>query len=239
MSRVYGERAVEELLATAPSAISQLLVARGQAERLEPLMERARALGIAVVETSELALKQRAGGRGGAVVGAEIRIAQTPDLEDIASPTALVVALDGVTDPHNLGAVIRSAAAFGAAAVIVPKHHSAPLTDAAVRASAGAVAHIPLLRVTNMARSLRALRDGGLWIYATLPGATQILWDTDLTGGVGLVLGAEGRGVRAGVIKACDLSIGLPLPGPIGSLNVSVFAGLALAEAARQRRAAG
>ncbi len=237
MSRVYGHRAIDELLETAPGAIAQLLVARGQAERLEPLMERARALGIDVRETSELALRKRSGGRGGAVVGAEIRIAATPDLQDVAGEDALVVALDGVTDPHNLGAVMRSASAFGAAAVVVPKHHTAPLNDAAVRASAGAVAHLPLLRVTNLARALRQLRDGGLWTYATLPGAGPCLWDTDLTGGVALVLGAEGRGVRPGVVKACDLSIGLPLPGTIGSLNVSVFAGLALAEVARQRRA--
>jgi 23S rRNA (guanosine2251-2'-O)-methyltransferase len=161
------------------------------------------------------------------------------DLVAESSSGPLVVALDGVTDPHNLGAIIRSAAAFGALAVVTTERRAAPLNDAAVRASAGAVAHMPLIRVTNLSRSLRELQAGGYWVVASLAEGGQPLWEIDLTGPIVLVVGAEGAGVRRGIAAVCDLAASLPLPGPVQSLNASVFAGIAAAEVARQRLRGG
>ena len=240
MSRIYGQNAVEDLLRTQPSAIARVVVARGFT-RARDFIERVEAAGVEVREVPAEELRRRSGGRGAVSVGADLRIAaplSVHDLVDAAGDNPLVLALDGVTDPHNLGAIIRSAAAFGAQAVLTTERRSAPLNDAAVRASAGAVAHVPLIRVTNLARSLRALQAGGYWVVASLADGGQPLWEIDLTGPIVLVIGAEGAGVRPGVAKVSDLSAHLPLPGPVQSLNASVFAGIAAAEAARQRRAA-
>lgn len=240
-SRIYGPNAVFELLTAAPQAVTAVLIAKGAAaEGDEALIARAEALAIPVKRVDSEVLKRRSEGRGGVRVAAEIRHAAVPDLREItagAGRAPLVLALDGVTDPHNLGAIVRSAAAFGADAVIVGRDRSAPLNDAAVRASAGAVAYVPVIRVTNLPRALRQLADQGLWPTATVMAAPQSLWEADLTLPLALVLGAEGPGVRPGVIKACELTVSLPLPGAVGSLNVSVFAGVALAEASRQRAA--
>lgn len=242
MSRVYGANAVGELVDVAPSAIQRIVYTAGAASSNRALLDRARAAGVQVDEVGAADLQQRAGARGGAGIGADLRPPPVIELEAAAEPgpdgaPALVVALDQVTDPHNLGAVLRSAAAFGARAVVVPRDHSAPLNDAAVRASAGAVAHVPLVRVTNLARALRSLKDRGLWAIAADAEGGASLWSTDLTGGAVIVLGAEGKGIRPGVRKACDLSAALPMVGPVGSLNVSVTAGIFLAEASRQRAA--
>jgi len=238
VSRVYGQNAVEDLLRTQPDAIARVLVAIGH-RRADDLLAKVRAAGIRVDEVSAEELRSRSGGRGASAVGADIRRAVAIDIADLVAESAsspLVVALDGVTDPHNLGAIIRSAAAFGARAVVSTERRAAPLNDAAVRASAGAVAHIPLLRVTNLARSLRDLQAGGYWVVASLAEGGQPLWEIDLTGPIVLVVGAEGAGVRHGIAAVSDLAASLPLPGPVQSLNASVFAGIALAEVARQRR---
>ncbi len=240
MSRVYGPHAVEELLEASPGAIRCILVAR-QDPSHGALVARAEAQGVAVEHVDRETLRQRSGGRGAAGIGADLRLAHVPDLSELTAAEgeqALIIALDGVTDPHNLGAVIRTAAAFGAAAVIVAKDRSAPLNDAAVRASAGGVAHVPLMRVTNLSRALRQLTTQGYWVMGTAADAGTTVWDADLAGAIVLVLGAEGDGMRRGVASACDLTLHLPLPGAIGSLNVSVFAGIACAEVARQRRSA-
>jgi len=240
-ARIYGPNAVGELIATAPGAIAVLFVRqdRKRSQDLEDLVDAARAAGVKVKELTPEAMKTRAGSRGGTVIAAEVRVAQAPDVSEITADThPLLVLLDGVTDPHNLGAILRSASAFGAEAVIVPKRNSAPLNDAAVRSSAGAAAHTPLIRVTNLARTVRQLRDNGIWTIATTVGAPTSIWECDLTLPTAVVIGAEGKGVRPGVVKACDLQAGLPLPSPIGSLNASVFAGIALAIAARARKSA-
>ena len=174
-------------------------------------------------------------------VGADLRYAAPTDVQALAalaSESPFIIALDGVTDPHNLGAIMRSAAAFGAVAVMTTERRSAPLNDAAVRASAGAVAHVPLLRVTNLARSLRELQKAGYWVVASLAEGGQPLWHLDLTGAIILVVGAEGAGVRPNVAATSDYAATLPLPGPIQSLNASVFAGIAASEVARQRTTA-
>lgn len=238
MSRIYGRHAIEELLSTSPEAITTIWVADATGSASEQtLMALAEQHNIPVRQATPDDLRGRAGGRGGARIGADVRILEAPDLGDIEGKPGvpcLLLALDGVTDPHNLGAIMRSAAAFGARAVITTKERSAPLNDAAVRASAGAVAHIPLLRVTNLARALRQLTTQGFWVLGTDLDHGQSLWESDLAGPVVVVMGAEGRGLRPGVAKACDDLIRLPMPGPLSSLNVSVFGGIACAEFARQ-----
>jgi 23S rRNA (guanosine2251-2'-O)-methyltransferase len=147
----------------------------------------------------------------------------------------LLACLDQVTDPRNLGAVVRSAAGAGATGVIVPAHGSAQVTPAVCRSSAGAVEHLPVAVVPNLARFLAEIKRNDLWSYAATADAPQTMWQTDLTGGVALVFGAEGKGVRPLVRKTCDAEISIPLAPAVESLNVSVAAAVLLYEARRQR----
>jgi len=148
----------------------------------------------------------------------------------------LLVCLDGVTDPHNLGAVSRSAEGAGATGLVLPAHRSARVTPAVCRASAGAIEHLPVAVVTNLARFLAEIKRPELWVYGAEAGAETSLWQAELAGdGVAFVLGAEGKGIRPVVRRACDDAISIPLAGRIESLNVSVAASLLLYEARRQR----
>jgi 23S rRNA (guanosine2251-2'-O)-methyltransferase len=149
----------------------------------------------------------------------------------------LLVCLDQVTDPHNLGAVARSAEGVGATGVIVPAHGSARVTPTVCRASAGAVEHLPVAVVPNLARYLADVKSNDLWAYAADSEGGVSMWDVDLTGGVALVLGAEGKGVRPLVRRTCDATVAIPLAGRVASLNVSVAAAVLLYEARRQRGA--
>jgi 23S rRNA (guanosine2251-2'-O)-methyltransferase len=155
-----------------------------------------------------------------------------------AAECPLLVCLDRVTDPRNLGAVARSAAGAGATGIVLPEHGSARVTAAVCRASAGAVEHLPLAVVPNLARWLGESKRGDLWVLAAAAGATEAMWDADLAGGLALVLGAEGKGVRPLVRRACDGEVAIPLAPSVESLNVSVAAAVLLYEAQRQRRAA-
>jgi 23S rRNA (guanosine2251-2'-O)-methyltransferase len=147
----------------------------------------------------------------------------------------LLVCLDRVTDPRNLGAVCRSAEGAGATGVVVPAHGSAAVTPAVAKASAGAIEHLSVAVVTNLARYLKDVKREDLWIYAAAGDAEQTLWETDLTGGLAVVLGAEGKGLRPLVRRTCDAAVSIPLSGSVESLNVSVAAALFLYEARRQR----
>ena len=149
----------------------------------------------------------------------------------------LLVCLDQVTDPHNLGAVVRGAEGAGATGVVLPAHGSVRITPAVCRSSAGAVEHLPVAVVPNLARYLADIKGPDLWTYAADPEGAVPMWDADLAGGVALVLGAEGRGVRPLVRRTCDGTIAIPLAGKVGSLNVSVAAAVLLYEARRQRSA--
>lgn len=164
------------------------------------------------------------------------RYADAYELAREGSP--LLVCLDQVTDPHNLGAVVRSAEGVGATGVVVPAHGSARVTAAVCRASAGAVEHIPVAVVPNLARYLADVKSDDLWAYAADAEGTVSMWEADFTGGVALVLGAEGKGVRPLVRRTCDATVAIPLAGRVGSLNVSVAAAVLLFEARRQRTAA-
>ena len=156
-------------------------------------------------------------------------------LELAAGDPPLLACLDQVTDPRNLGAVIRSAEGAGATGVVVPAHGSATVTPAVARASAGAVEHLPVAVVPNLARYLGEIKGADLWIYAAAGDAEISMWQADLTGGVALVFGAEGKGIRPLVRRTCDAAISIPLSGNVESLNVSVAAAVLLYEARRQR----
>ncbi|HET7045474.1 MAG TPA: 23S rRNA (guanosine(2251)-2'-O)-methyltransferase RlmB [Gaiellaceae bacterium] len=147
----------------------------------------------------------------------------------------LLAVLDQVTDPRNLGAVVRGAEGAGATGVVVPAHRSATVTAAVCRASAGAVEHLPVAVVTNLARYLNEVKGADLWVYAAEGTAPQSMWQADLAGGLALVFGAEGRGLRPLVRRACDAAVSIPLAGTTESLNVSVAASVLLYEARRQR----
>ena len=159
------------------------------------------------------------------------------DADRLLAADVLVV-LDEVTDPHNLGAVARSALAAGAAGLIVPKHRSARVTPAAVKASAGTLEILPVAQVTNVVAFLREAKDAGFWIYGAAGEAAASYLDIDLTGRIVLVAGAEGRGLRPLVARTCDALVSIPMEAPVESLNVSVAAALLLYEARRQREAA-
>jgi 23S rRNA (guanosine2251-2'-O)-methyltransferase len=153
----------------------------------------------------------------------------------LGTPEALLVALDQVQDPHNLGAVCRSAEAAGANGVVIPERRAAAITPAACKASAGAVEHLPVARVTNLAEWLRRAKEAGAWSYGAEAGAAAPYTQADLTGKVVLVLGSEGKGLRRRVAETCDLLVSIPVRGRVASLNVSGAAAVLLFEAVRQR----
>jgi 23S rRNA (guanosine2251-2'-O)-methyltransferase len=147
----------------------------------------------------------------------------------------VAVVLDGVEDPHNFGAIARTASATGAASVVFAKDRAAPLSPAALKSAAGAMEYVDLIEVTNIARSLERLKEAGFWTAALDASGDQSLWDADLKGRIALVIGGEGGGVRRLVLETCDFRLRIPIAGPITSLNASVSAGIALAECLRQR----
>lgn len=149
---------------------------------------------------------------------------------------AVVVILDGVEDPHNFGAIVRSAAACGASAVVFGKDRSAPLSSAAMKSAAGAMEYIDLVQATNLTRAIDDLKKAGFWVAGLDAAADKTIWEADLKGRVALVVGSEGKGIRRLVRENCDFHLRIPLSGPITSLNASVSAAIAIAECLRQRR---
>jgi len=230
---VYGRNPVRELY-------------RGPREALETWVTERAAAQIPWLDSGprphvkpERLLSEAAGTRDhqGVVAWCEpFRYADAHELAAAERP--LLVCLDQVTDPHNLGAVVRSAEGAGANGVVVPAHGSARVTPAVCRASAGAVEHLPVAVAPNLARYLGEIKGPELWAYAADAEGSLSVWEADLRGGVALVLGAEGKGVRPLVRRTCDAVVSIPLTGKVGSLNVSVAAAVMLFEAARQRRLA-
>ena len=228
---VYGRRAVREAI-RGPRAVLELF-ATERALKAEPWLGEA---GVRVHVRPERELTALAGTQDhqGAVARVEpFRYADAHELA--AGPSPLIAVLDSVTDPRNLGAVIRSAEGAGASGVVLPAHNSARVTAAVCRASAGAVEHVPVGVVKNLSRYLTEIKGPQLWVWAAAGDAETTMWDADLAGGVAFVLGAEGRGLRPLVRRTCDDAVRIPLSGQVGSLNVSVAAALLLYEARRQR----
>jgi 23S rRNA (guanosine2251-2'-O)-methyltransferase len=229
--QVYGRRPVREALRGRRQVLE--LWAGERALAAEPWLNEA---PLKVQVKAERELSEAAGTRDHQGVVAWTEPYRYADAWELASDErALLVCLDRVTDPRNLGAVCRSAEGAGATGVVVPSHGSAAVTPAVAKASAGAVEHVPVAVVTNLARYLKEIKRDDLWIYAATGDAGQSLWETDLTGGVVLVLGAEGKGLRPLVRRTCDAAVSIPLAGQVESLNVSVAAALLLYEARRQR----
>jgi 23S rRNA (guanosine2251-2'-O)-methyltransferase len=243
MDRLTGPNAVREAL-VAGRPLQAVLVARGRhGGRLEEIVRLAKRNGVPVRFEDRIRLDQMAGTSEHQGVLAMVAAKATFALEDLlARPVSqdapgLLVLLDGIEDPQNLGAIIRTALAVGAAGVVIPERRAAGLGDAAARASAGAVAHLPVARVTNVPRAMEALKSAGYWLVGLDERAERRYTDVDLTGSVALVLGGEGKGLHQLVRERCDFLVSIPSRGPVPSLNVSVAAGIALFEVLRQRSA--
>lgn len=233
---VYGRRPVREVLRAGRRAVLEL-VATERALAAEPwLREEA---DVRVHVRPEAALTAAAGSRDHQGVVASCEPYRYADAHELAAgERPLIACLDQVTDPHNLGAVCRSVEGSGASGVVITEHKSARVTPAVCRASAGAVEHVRVAVVVNLSRYLTDVKRNELWVWAAAGDAETPVWSADLATGAALVFGAEGRGLRPLVRKACDDSFSIPLAGKVESLNVSVAAGIALFEAARQRLAA-
>ncbi len=229
---VYGRRSVREAL-RGPREVLELQ-ATERALEAEPWLRQES--GVRVQVKPERALTAAAGTPDHQGVVARVEPYRYADAYEIASgPAPMLACLDSVTDPRNLGAVCRSAEGAGASGVVLPAHGSARITAAVCRASAGAVEHLPVAVVKNLARYLGEVKSPTLWVWAAAGEAETAMWDADLSGGVAFVLGAEGKGLRPLVRRTCDEAVAIPLAGRVESLNVSVAAALLLYEARRQR----
>ena len=242
---VHGLHAVRALLERDPTRVVRIHLARGRDDaRITAILDAANAARVALERVDAQRLERLAGGAVHQGVVAEIR-PQAPWSEDrllaalaarAAESPPLLLALDGVQDPHNLGACLRTADAAGATAVIVPKDKSATLTPVVRKVACGAAEVMPLVAVTNLARTLEKLQKRGLWVVGTAGEADQEIYQQDLRGPLVLVMGAEGKGMRRLTREHCDFLVKLPMAGSVSSLNVSVAAGVCLFEALRQRR---
>ncbi len=245
MSRfVYGVNPVLEALKAHPNDVVRVLVERTREGRrsqgAERVVETAAHAGVRVEDVSHGDLAQRSRGGVHQGVGAELADFRYAELEDVLerlSAPAFLLVLDGVTDPQNLGALVRSAHALGAQAVVVPKDRAAGITPAAFKAAAGALEHCPVVRVTNLSRALEQMKEQGIWTVALAAEGDRELGGIDLTVPTALVLGSEGSGVRPLVRKTCDHVARIAMAGQVGSLNVGAAGAIALYEVARQRSA--
>jgi 23S rRNA (guanosine2251-2'-O)-methyltransferase len=241
LEAVYGLHAVQALLKSAPHRVNEVMVLQGrQDQRVQKVMAAAEKADIKVRQASRKELDKLGEGNHQGVVAMAFP-GQLHDekflyqlIESLRDVPFLLV-LDGVTDPHNLGACLRTAEAAGVHAVIAPKDNSATLTPTARKVSCGAAEVLPYIPVTNLARCLRKLQELGVWIIGTAGEATQSVYQQDLKGPMALVMGAEGPGMRRLTRECCDGLINIPMAGEISSLNVSVATGVCLFEAVRQR----
>jgi 23S rRNA (guanosine2251-2'-O)-methyltransferase len=242
---VYGMHAVRALLERRAAAVRRVIVQAGRNDRrVQQLADHARSLGMLVETRPAPELDSLAG--GGVHQGVVARVAPAAPLaeEDLlvrlgeGTRAPLVLVLDGVQDPHNLGACLRTADGAGADAVVVPRDRAVGLTPVVRKVAAGAAETVAFSQVTNLARFLRALKEQGLWVVGTDGAAETLHYAADLKGPLALVLGAEGSGMRRLTREHCDLIVCLPMRGAVESLNVSVAAGVVLYEALRQRSAA-
>jgi 23S rRNA (guanosine2251-2'-O)-methyltransferase len=245
MDRLTGIHAVREAL-EAGRALDRIVIARGRQDtRVEEIVQLARKRNIPVrfEERGQIDRLADSSDHQGVVAVAAAR--ETTTLDDMLAKASegagrgakgLIVLLDGVEDPHNLGAVIRTALAAGADGVVIPERRAAGLTDTVARASAGAVAHLPIAKVTNLPRAMEELKEAGYWLVGLDERADKNYTEVDYTSPVGIVLGGEGKGLHELTRKRCDFVVSLPTVGPVKSLNVSVASGVILFEVLRQRQ---
>jgi 23S rRNA (guanosine2251-2'-O)-methyltransferase len=240
-TQVHGLHAVRSVLQRAPQRLRRLMVdARRDDPRIRELLQLAKGAGIAVERLDGRQLAGRVGDVAHQGVVAEIE-PLLPWGEDelvdavTARPDALLLVLDSVQDPHNLGACLRTADACGALAVVVPKDRAAGVNPTVRKVAAGAAETTPVATVTNLVRALKLMKEAGLWVVGADMAGEKLAWEADLTGGKALVLGGEGDGLRELTRRTCDLLVRLPQVGAVESLNVSVASGMLLYEALRQR----
>ena len=240
---VFGLHAVQALLKTAPLRIEKLFVLRGRDDqRVQKVLQLAQAQGITWEwqTRKEMDARSDEGNHQGVIAVAKPGQLQDEaflyQLVEGASAPILLLVLDGVTDPHNLGACLRTADAVGVQAVIIPKDNSAGLTETTRKVACGAADSVPLVSVTNLARCLQKLQELGVWLVGTCGEANETIYELKLTGNIALIMGAEGTGMRRLTREQCDYLAHIPMLGSVSSLNVSVATGVCLFEALRQRR---
>lgn len=242
LETVWGVHPVLELLRTNPKQVKRLEVLNGrQSPKVAEIVELAKKLGIGIKPVSEFRLPASADKVSHQGICAFITPYPTVSLDELfkkieaQEAPAILVALDSIQDPHNLGAIIRSASAAGAIGVILPKDRAASLNATVAKASAGAIAHMAVCPVTNLSDTIKKLQKKGFWIFGAAGEASQSLYEADLTGPVCLVIGGEKNGIRPLVREHCDFLLSIPMAGSLDSLNASVAAGIMLFEAKRQR----
>lgn len=240
--QLYGIHAVKSFLDRTPERVIEVYVLKGREDkRLQPLLNDLHRFGISVQFLNRQTLDNKANGEVHNGIIARVQPAKELNEHDLDQILAnkqapLLLVLDGVTDPHNLGACLRTADAAGVDAVIVPKDKSAQLTSIARKVACGAAEVVPLIRVTNLARTLREIQqEHNVWVIGTAGEATETLYQTKLTGAIALVMGAEGDGMRRLTRECCDQLVSIPMAGSVSSLNVSVATGVCLFEIIRQR----
>ena len=248
---LFGFHALGVRLKTAPQSIIELYFEPSRRDaRMRQFLDRAGEAGIKLIESDGARLSKMCGGHGHQGVAARVHpVAQVHSLDELLEnleaanlelppeqrTQPLILVLDGVTDPHNLGACLRVADGAGAHAVIAPKDHAAGINATVAKVASGAAETVPYFMVTNLARTLNELKERDIWIIGTSDTAPNTLYETDLKGPVALVLGAEGAGMRQLTAKTCDALVSIPMKGAVESLNVSVASGVCLYEALRQR----
>lgn len=238
MNRIIGIHAVEAVL-DAGKPLDRVVVAKGVTNsRLQKIVDGCRARGVPIrfeprAELDRLADKKAH--QGVVAYGRRRAAMRLEDLIEEAPEDALLLVADSVQDPHNLGAIVRSAYAAGAIAVIVPERRAAGLTDTVAKTAAGALEYLPVVKVTNINRALDELKDAGFWIHGFDERGDRAPWEADFKGKTVLVVGAEGSGLHRMTAEKCDFLLRIPMQGEVSSLNVSVAAGIALFEAVRQR----
>ena len=242
LEAVYGLHAVITLLERKPEEIVELWVLQGRQDaRMQRVLTLAQQQGLDVREADKGLMNQKAdeGNHQGVIAWRKpqqgISEKHLPDILANISGTALILILDGVTDPHNLGACLRTADAAGVQLVIAPKDKSAPLNATAAKIACGAAEVVPYIQVTNLARTMKELQEQGIWIVGTAGEAERSVYQQDLTGPIALVMGAEGSGMRRLTREHCDYLVNIPMAGEVSSVNVSVATGICLFEAVRQR----
>ena len=238
---IYGIHAVKALLERDPQRFLEVFILKGRDDRrLQPLIAELEATGIVIQVANRQWLDDKVEGAVHQGIVARVREGRQYQENDLPGllgsvDTPFLLILDGVTDPHNLGACLRSADAAGVHAVIVPRDRSAQLNATAKKVACGAAESVPLIRVTNLARTMRLLQEMNVWIVGTAGEADHTLYQSKLTGPMALVMGAEGEGMRRLTREHCDELISIPMAGSVSSLNVSVATGVCLFEAVRQR----
>lgn len=242
LEAVYGLHAVTTLLQRNPEQVIELWIMQGRHDaRMQRVLELAQAQQLDVREADKGLMNQKAdeGNHQGVIAWRKPVQHKTekhlPDILDAISGTPLILILDGVTDPHNLGACLRTADAAGVQLVIAPKDKSAPLNATAAKVACGAAEAVPYIQVTNLARTMKDLQQRGIWIVGTAGEAERSIYQQDMTGPMALVMGAEGSGMRRLTREHCDYLVNIPMAGEVSSVNVSVATGICLFEAVRQR----